>query len=184
MSRRDEIITSPTAARMLETVTPIYDEAYTALWIYQVMGQEYDAIWQILEELPAQLSPETATWGIELWERRYGIVPNSSLSISQRRQRVLEKRKHSGPISPQVFAKLAQSVTGLSARVEEHDCPYTFDIYLTGINANEATLRRRIKAMKQSHMSFDIRYEESVTSAIYTGISMETFKRFELKQVN
>ena len=40
MPWRDVIITSPTAEKMLKRVSPIYDDSYVGLWIFQAIGIE------------------------------------------------------------------------------------------------------------------------------------------------
>lgn len=183
-SLRETIITSETASRMLDRVTPIYDDSYVGLWMFQVIGVAYDEVWDLINDLPSQFQPETATWSIELWEKRYGIVPNPNLSISERRARVLAKRSHPGALTPGVIEKLCETITGFRGRVEEHVAPYTFAVYLPVVSTEETELKRRIRAIKPSHMSFEIRHEEEVSGEVYTGISFEMYKDFALGQVN
>ena len=54
--------TSESAKRQLGYVTAgFYDNSYVGKWIFQVIGQEYDDARKIMQELPAQMFPETAT---------------------------------------------------------------------------------------------------------------------------
>lgn len=54
--------TSESARRQLRYITAgFYDSSYVGKWIFQVMGQEYDDARRIIQELPAQMFPETAT---------------------------------------------------------------------------------------------------------------------------
>ena len=65
----EEFPTSESAKRQLSYVTKgFYDTSYIGKWIYQVMGLEYDEAKRIVEELPLQFFPETATWGLKYHE--------------------------------------------------------------------------------------------------------------------
>ena len=62
--------TSESAVRMLSYVSQgFYDSSYVGKWLYQVMGMEYDDVRKIIEELPYQMFPETATWGLKALAR-------------------------------------------------------------------------------------------------------------------
>ena len=58
--------TSPYGADMLECIDSggFYKDSYVGKWLFQVMGLEYDDALSIVGELPRQMFPETATWGL------------------------------------------------------------------------------------------------------------------------
>ena len=181
---REIIITSDAAERMLNNTTPIYDNSKIALYMFEAIGREYDAVSAILDELPAQLNPETATWLLPLWERRFGLITDESLSLEERRRRIRLRRKHIGAFNPQKVKELAENLTGLIARVAENVGPYTFAVYLSATMTSDDALRRQIKKLKPSHQSFEIRYEQNVTNTLEIGGNINSYKHFELGQVN
>lgn len=67
-TQRDIILKSESGNRMIDTVSPIYEESYVGCWMYEIMGREYDKLWDIIKSLPSQLFPESVTWAIELWD--------------------------------------------------------------------------------------------------------------------
>ena len=181
---REVIITSPAAERMLNNTTPIYDDSKIALYMFEGIGREYDKVDKILEELPAQLFPETATWLLPLWERRYGLTTDESLSLEERRRKIRLRQHRTGAFNPQKVKDLAENLTGLIARVVEHVGPYTFAVYLSATMTSDDALRRQIKKLKPSHKSFEIRYEQNATNVIDIGGNINWYKHFELNQVN
>ena len=79
--------TSESARRQLSYVTEgFYDNSYVGKWLFQVMGLEYDDARKILEELPRQFFPETATWGMMYHEIKWGLPVREHLSYEERRQ--------------------------------------------------------------------------------------------------
>lgn len=167
---REDILKSEAGQRMIETVTPIYDNSYVGLWLYEAMGREWDAFISIIESLKTELHPETATWMLELWERRYGITPPSTATIEQRRQAVIQMRALPHPMSPYMLEQYLESLTGRTVHVIENVDDYTFGIIITG-GENDATmsletLRSHIRRHKPSHMAYDL------TMQAQTGISI------------
>lgn len=167
MPLRGSIITSDTAERMLERVSPIYDDSYVGLWMFEAIGREYDKLWEAINTLPAQLFPETVTWAIDLWERRYGLASVPTQTIEQRRQKVLEMRALPRPFTPASLERYIKTMTGRSVEVIDRISPYTFGINITDADGSATldltTLRRYIDAHKQSHMSYEILCQSAAT---------------------
>ena len=184
---REEIITSPAAERFLTRVTPIYDNSLVGLYVFEAMGKEFDSVNQIIDELPAQLNPDTATWLLPLWERRYGIPTDTTLSLEERRRKIRLRRirkKYTGAFNTHKVQQLAENLTGISARVVNHISAYTFAVYLAAMTTEEEELRKTIQQLKPSHYSFEIRYEQNVPSEIGIGGIIAQYKHFDLPQVN
>ena len=163
---------------MLKTVSPIYDKSYIAKWIFQVMGLEIDEAWQFIEELRLQAFPETATWGITYWEQRYNIPPDESLSLEERRQRVIIKRGKRSPMNPARIERIVRDVTGREDMVTEQNGEYTFYI---SILPGESTVDYQelidtIKSVKPSHLAFKVLFETDVSMTIQVNNQAYTFE--------
>ena len=171
---REDILQSEAGQRMIETVTPIYDNSYVGLWMFEAMGREWDAFVNIIESLKTELDPDTATWMLELWERRYGITPPSDATIEQRRQAVIQMRALPSPMTPYHLERYLETVTGRSVEVIENIDDYTFGIVITGGEADEPvsmeSLRKHIRKHKPSHMAYEL-YMQAKTEI---RISVET----------
>jgi len=170
--------TSPAAKRMMKTVSPIYDKSYVAKWIFQVMGLEIDEAWQFIEELRLQAFPETATWGITYWEQRYNIPPDESLSLEERRQRVIIKRGKRSPMNRARIERIVRDVTGREDMVTEQNEEYTFYI---SILPGESTVDYQelidtIKSVKPSHLAFKVLFETDVSMTIQVNNQAYTFE--------
>jgi hypothetical protein len=170
--------TSPAAKRMMKTVSPIYDRSYVAKWIFQVMGMEMDEAWKFFEELRLQAFPETATWGIVYWEQRYHIPPDDSLTIEERRQRVIIKRGKRRPMNPARIEQFTRDITGREAIVTERNGEYVFFIaILPGESAVDyQELIDTIKSVKPSHLAFKVLFETDVSMTIQVNNQAYTFE--------
>ena len=97
----EEFPTSESAKRQLSYVTKgFYDTSYIGKWIYQVMGLEYDEAKRIVEELPLQFFPETATWGLKYHEIKWQLPIRENLSYEERRRFIYQKRDAKAPMTP------------------------------------------------------------------------------------
>jgi hypothetical protein len=170
--------TSPTAKRMLKTVSPIYDEAYVGKWLFQVMGIEMDEAWQFFEELRLQSFPETATWGIVYWEQRYHIAPDNSLTLEERRQRVIIKRGKRKPMNPARMEQFTMAVSQRQTVVTERNEEYVFFIAIlpgeAAVDYHE--LIDTIKSVKPSHLAFKVLFETDVSMTIQVNNQAYTFE--------
>lgn len=172
---RDKIISSQSADRMLGRVSPIYDNSYVGLWMFEAIGREYDGMWDIVNSLPDQLFPQSVTWAIELWEERYGITPSSTQTLEERRQAIISARSIPAPFLPSTLEKYIYSLTGRQARVTDHVSDFTFGIeVITTDGMRSADLKEIVAYIdrhKPSHMSYDLIFqsETQISVGVETG---------------
>lgn len=168
--KRDTIITSPTAERMLGRVSPIYDESYVGLWLFEAIGREYDKLWEIANTLPDQLFPESVTWGIELWERRYGITPIAGQTLEERRQKVLAMRSTPHPFNHQTVESYIRLLTGREAEIVDYVRDFTFGVYISSAEGMRETVLNDIISYlnrhKPSHMSYELALQSEATIVV------------------
>lgn len=171
---RDKIIASVTANRMLNRVSPIYDNSYVGLWMFEAIGKEYDALWDIVNSLPDQLFPESVTWAIELWEQRYGITPSSAQTLEDRRKAIIAARSIPSPFLPSTLEKYINNLTGREARVTDYVRDFTFGIEIVNsdgmLGSDLKEITAYINRHKPSHMSYDLIFQ----SEAQIGIGIET----------
>lgn len=160
--------TSESAKRQLKYITAgFYDNSYVGKWIFQVMGQEYDDARKVIEELPAQMFPETATWGLKYHEIKWGLPVRENLSYGERRRLIYAKRDNRAPMTPYRMEKYLEDVTGFEVHIADvHDPgnygftaphPNVFKAYFLGEETLDSKIVRRILGrLKQSHTTYSI----------------------------
>ena len=158
MGRRTEIITSPTAEHMLGMVTnDFYNDAYIALWLFEVIGREYDEITEWVVGLRNEIHPATCTWSIGIWEWVYGLESDPSLPLEQRRQRIIAHIAGKSAINPEVIRRgVAALAGGAEVAINERIAPYTFEVVIEPGSqpVDFGEIWRYVRRIKQSHMSF------------------------------
>lgn len=172
---RGTIITSKCADRMLRRVSPIYDNSYVGLWIFEAIGREYDKLWEIVDTFAGQMHPSTATWALELWEQRYGITPSAGQTEAERRRVVASARGLPNSFTPAALENLLANLTGSTVFCDDCVGPYTFGVcFETAENQPEldyALLKSTINKHKPSHLSYEIYFQcsESVVLKVETA---------------
>lgn len=168
--------TSETAKRMIGYVSEdFYFKSYVAKWLYQVMGLELDEAWEIVESLPEQAFPETATWGLMYHEIKWGLPIRDNLSYEERRQYIFEKRDIKKPVNPWKMERIVYTICGREAYIRDsNDDPaiptntFVLDILNGDTAVDLGAVIRQMKAIKQSHVTFSVRVCASSSLVIKT----------------
>lgn len=163
-----EILKSDYAKKAVDQVSAIYGNAYYVLWLFQVIGIEFDYIESFVQDLQDnQLSPETATWALKYYEKSYGIEVNEELSYEERRARIMLKNSIV-PINPARMEFAVKILTGRDVHIIERIAPNTFEIDIEN-GTSEADIDRIYEVMnqiKQAHMIFKIVFNADIGVAI------------------
>ncbi|WP_142976010.1 YmfQ family protein [Clostridium botulinum] len=169
------MITSPKGKEMIKQITPMYQDSKIEKAIYQAIGNEFDNAEYLINELLLQLFPQTATWGLVLWEQRVGLNTNLSETLEQRRRKVITKLQTRYPITPLAMANILKSYTGADINIVENVSPYTFKIKLTGKEGFPSSLNnlyKKGKKIKPSHLSVEYDLISITQSKIFLGTCM------------
>lgn len=164
----EQFPTSDSAVRMMSYVSHgFYDNSYVGKWLYQVMGMEYDDIRKIIEELPYQMFPETATWGLKYHELKWQLPVRENLSYEERRQFIYQKRDYKAPMTPYRMESYLKSVTKFDVSIA--DCndagqfdyvpahPNMFKVFVVGEGTiNTKAVKEAINRIKQAHTTYVI----------------------------
>lgn len=158
---------SASAKRQLSYVSDgFYDESYVGKWLFEVIGIEYDTARELLEDLPNQFIPETATWGLRYHEGKWNLRARENLTYKERRRRIFQKRDFRAPMIPYRMETYLKEATGIDVRVADiHDLgnfnfspshPNVFKIFFLAKqnDLDFKTARDILSKLKQSHTEF------------------------------
>lgn len=159
---------SESAKKMLSYVSDgFYDESYVGKWLFQVMGAEYDKTLEIVEDLPAQFFPETATWGLMYHEIKWGLPVRMNLSHEERRRQIYLKRDYRTPMTPWQMERYLVDATDFEVHVADindpgeygfvSSHPNMFKVYFVGEETLDAKrVFEIIDGLKQSHTTYKV----------------------------
>lgn len=174
--------TSESAQRMVGMVSPIYEKAYVGKWLYQVMGLEMDEARILVESLRDQCFLERCTWGMRYWEERYGITPDESKDIEERRRAVMIKSRKRGALSPAVFEEILEELTGRTIDIVEDNSHYTFSVSVGSGDSliDYSAFISRINTVKPSHLAYTIHLPKKGTVTIFVASAIHESKRITI----
>lgn len=184
---RHVILINDLGDQMLDTVAPIYDLSALTLYVFEAFGEtltkETDFVAGVLI---SQMFPQTVTWGIPLWEDEYGITPDSSKTIEQRRQYLMDAMHKLSPITPRRIQDIVYTITGIKCDIEENTAPNTVTISLLGYFNNLQLLKSALNAKLPAHINYVISMadQETVNASTYSGFGMQEVEKVKVEVMN
>ncbi len=141
--------------------------------IYRAEGFEAGNLRCALRDALRQCFVQTATWGLILWEKEYGITTNFFLTYEQRREVVLAKMRGQETTTVEAVRRAAASITGVEADVIENYAEYDFVVSFTGaygIPPNLQQLVDILEEIKPAHLGYAFRYRYVVWNEVFPYI--------------
>lgn len=101
--------------------------------VFYAQGRQLGTLKYYIQDLVSNCFIETATWGLDIWEKEYGITPKSDDILEIRRSRILAKKKGWQTITKKVVEDICNSFVDKTT-VIEHIEEYYFELLLENIN--------------------------------------------------
>ena len=183
----NEILNSPSGKRCKEYISPIYEESIYGKWLLQAIGVVLDELNTWINEYCLQIVPQSATWGLEYYEKEYKIPVDLNASINSRRNAVILKMQTRLPMNPVRFEKITSQAAGVSCRVVENTAKNTFEIWLSAIgqeSINIELLKQVIAKAKPTHLLCEIKYEQGAESKMNFAAMVGISGSITIRQVN
>lgn len=181
------ILTNPKAQEIIDYVSPIYGESYVGLWIYQAIGTVLDEVCTIAEQLRYETNASTSEILLELWERRYGLLTDTTQTPEQRRARILAKKQSKGACNPaRLAAAVSAALGGVQVEVVENAARNTFHVHVLEPVDSTAPAVAVIDKMKPAHLIYEITVlmRAATETDIKTAVAMTHAESFHVPVVD
>lgn len=137
---------------------------------------ELDKMEKDLTELLQQFYIKTATYSLDMWEDEFGLERNNTLTLMQRRARVLGKLNSNPPATVKMLENLVlQTLSANVVTIVEHPAEYSFTVYVNTdyLVENFEIADEAVKLARPAHLSYKFinRLIRNSTSRIYYGIA-------------
>lgn len=170
-----DILTNEKAQEIIDYVSQVYGSSYVGLWLFQAIGTVLGQVCDISSELRYETSPATATTLLPYWERDYNLPTDTTLTVEQRRARIITAMRSRGACTPErLAAAISSALGGVMVEVYER----------TGVNQFTVSIRTAVKSlqpaidviekMKPAHLTYVIHgvTEEEVPANITVATAM------------
>lgn len=159
---------------LLDLLPRYYQNSPEVAVLQSAVGSEVSHAWAVKQDLFEQLNVDTATWGLDLWEKAYGLQAQASESFDVRRSRIKGKMRVRGVTTVEVMRKVAASFANDQAdvRIIEHNPEYRLVIqYIEtlGRPPDYRGLAEAVEEIKPAHLAWSVEFDEQVPGKI--GIS-------------
>lgn len=160
-----QILKNETAQTIIDYVSPIYGNSYVALWIYEAIGIVMSEVLRYAEKLRDETNPMTTELLMDYWETEYGLHKDSTLSMEQRRARLLRKIRDRAPCNPKRLAEAVSAVLGVPVNITERVAKNTFRVDILNSVSDFNKLLHAIEVLdsrKPAHLIYEINVDSPV----------------------
>lgn len=124
--------------------------------VFNADANKFDEIEVTTKDFLMQLFPQTATWGLAIWEKLCGLTINPKLSIEARRGKIITKLSR---ISPMTIFELKRILSYFADTIDVKEYPndYSFDVTFgsySSIGDKLSEMYEIIEEVKPAHLDF------------------------------
>ena len=138
---------------------PPYDQDVKEMVAIQnTLAQELGQINIDIEDLIKQCFVDTATWGLEIWERIFGIQTDKTKLLDQRRSMIKAKMRGAGTVNIEQIKNIARAFLIGELDVTENFANYSIDIEFTdygGVPPNRDDLTKILREIIPAHLEIN-----------------------------
>lgn len=159
-----------------KSVPPFVAQMREMAELFLAEQPEFDRLEKELTELLKQFYIKSATYSLDQWEDEFGIERNSSLTLMQRRARVLAKLNSNPPATVKMLENLVFQILSANAvTIVEHPSEYHFDVYVNSDYLIETfeIADEAVRLARPAHLSYKFinRLIRNSTARIYYGVA-------------
>lgn len=142
-----------------DLIAPRYYGTPQLALVWDALDRQLEAAQDAIDDVLAQLDLDTATWGLTLWERDYGLTPDVSERYAERRDRLRSHIRGAGTTTVELLQNLTEAYTGGETAVDDLQELWRLIVTFTGtigVPSNMADLEAAVRAARPAHM--DVEY--------------------------
>lgn len=160
-----QILTSETAKRIIDFVSPIYGQSYVGLWLFQAIGVMMDDVYSIAEKMRTEANPITSDLLLDQWEAHYAIPTDRRLSNDQRRAQLAAKIQERGPCNPvRLAAAISSALGGVPVDITENVAKNTFLVNIREVVPDLTPAIAVLERRKPAHLIYQLQVATQTVS--------------------
>lgn len=105
--------------QLLDYLMEVDQRSMETVAIQAALQPEIDTLWAARTDLLMQLDPNTATWGLAMWESALGLTSDKRDSFPERRAAIVAKIRGIGTTTVTRIKEVVSSFTGTAVDVKE-----------------------------------------------------------------
>lgn len=172
-------------ARMFRQSPDYYRESLVMAQIWGTIAEELAARETDNDEIMLQLNVQTATWGLDIYEKTLDIPTDLSKPYQQRRERILSKMRGPGLVNLAKIKEVAESYYGGEVELTNSPTTYQFTLKFVssyGIPENVEDLQAAIDDIKPAHLEVLYAYSYILIKDIHEVLTLTEMEALKLNQ--
>lgn len=133
------------------------------------LGYEVGRLHYALEDTLKQCCISSATWGLDRWEKLFGVQTDRSKPYTHRREVLMAKLRGSGTTTKEMIKNVAIAFSGGEVDIQEFADEYRFVVHFIGVRGipqNMAGLIAALDEIKPAHLTYSFKYTYTVWQQI------------------
>lgn len=142
---------------LIDLLPPYYQKSSEVQDLQNAFNIQLDRLQKTKDDFFLQLHVDTATWGLNQWEKALGLKTDASKPFDFRRSRIISKLRAQGVTTKAMIQNVAVSFSNGDVDIIEQPEQYHFDVKFTGtigIPPNMDDLTAAIEEIKPAHLSY------------------------------
>lgn len=158
---------------MLINKEPLHEQNYVGKAIQGAYDKELEILRNVKQDTFNQFFVDTATWGLDHWEKMLSIKTNSKLSYKTRRSNIKAKMRGRGTTTIQVLKSICEAYVKSDTTVTEHAKEFYFTLDFIVNNTDYSTLLeldKFIEQIKPAHLYHKFKMTLQSKDNTYIGV--------------
>ena len=148
---------------------------------------EHSLLQDKIVDLLDQLFVNTATWGLEYWEKYLGLDIDRNETLENRRSRIMTRLRGQGTVTKEMLKNVCSSFSGGEVEIIEISNEYRFVIKFIGtigIPKNMSYLSKSIDEIKPAHLSYTFEYTFNTYEVLkrYTHNQLSNYTHIQIRE--
>lgn len=151
----------------------------------EIMNSEEEEIHELKDLIQDKLNQkfvDTATWGLEFWEKELGLQVNPNLPYEERRARIKGRLRGVGKCDSDLIKQVVDSWTNGNVDVSFEDCIKIKFNSIYGVPSNIEDLQNAIKDIKPVHLKVEYDYIYLLIKDIHNAITINKLQNTQLNK--
>jgi hypothetical protein len=161
--------------QLMDYYPAFYRDSPEFLALQQAIEPEIEALLEYRDSAMAQLNVDTASWGLQYWEKTLGISVDTTKQLSDRRNTVKERLLRRDTVTRTALCSLCSNYTKDTVHITEKAKLFMVMIWLEGAYPKSlSALTKLLLEIMPAHLSFGyVRVPEARRMQIYTGCALQ-----------
>jgi hypothetical protein len=150
---------------LTKLVPPVVTRLKEMYELYHSEGYEIGQLYRDLRDMEEQCFIATATWGLDKWEKLFGINTDISQTYEERREILVAKLCGQGTTTKQMIENTASVFSGGDVTVIEKNEENRFVIRFIGVKGiprNMQGMIDMIEEIKPAHLAYSFEYRYTI----------------------